>query len=238
MGAVEAAPVPVDAPDFETAPLTRPEYFFSVSHFYRGEVDRANTWRTRIDSTTNWAVATAAAFSGFALSHPEVPHVVVLFGNLMLMALLWIEARRFRVFDVFRARVRKTEENFFGPILTRQLDSPFTEWGVYMAGDLLHPQFRNSFWQVMGMRLRRNYLALFLALLACWLVKVFVLPDPSSSAGFLERIAILSMPPWLVVSTLILFYTFLGVLFVTTRRHKRIEDFEWGTGHELSSYDC
>src|SRR6185503_6102412 len=30
----------------------------AMVHFYRGEVQRSNTWRTRLDNTTYWAVLT------------------------------------------------------------------------------------------------------------------------------------------------------------------------------------
>lgn len=224
--------------NLEADELTRPEYFFGIAHFYRGEVDRANTWRMRIDTTSNWAVAAAAAFSGFGLAHPEIPHVIVLFGNLVVFALLWIETRRFRVFDVFRARVRKTVENFFGPVLNRKLDSPIMEWGVYMHQDLLNPQFRNTLWEVMGMRLRRNYLFLFVGLLVCWLIKVFVLVDPTTEAlSAYERVAALRVPPWLILATLGSFYAFLGVLLFTTRANRRHYTADWGTGKTVKWYD-
>ena len=36
----------------------------ALAHLYRGEVYRSTAWRTRLDSTTNWAVVT----TGIALS--------------------------------------------------------------------------------------------------------------------------------------------------------------------------
>jgi uncharacterized membrane protein len=36
----------------------------ALAHLYRGEVYRSTVWRTRLDSTTNWAVVT----TGIALS--------------------------------------------------------------------------------------------------------------------------------------------------------------------------
>lgn len=33
----------------------------AMVHFYRGEVQRSNTWRNRLDTTTNWAVLTGGA---------------------------------------------------------------------------------------------------------------------------------------------------------------------------------
>ena len=35
------------------------EFNMAMVHFYRGEVQRSNVWRTRLDTTTNWAVITA-----------------------------------------------------------------------------------------------------------------------------------------------------------------------------------
>src|SRR5262245_37214895 len=31
------------------------EFNTALVHFYRGEVQRSNVWRTRLDTTTNWA---------------------------------------------------------------------------------------------------------------------------------------------------------------------------------------
>ena len=175
----------IEEQSFEDFALTRQEYITAIPHFYRGEVSRSNVWRLRVDATTNWAVGAAAATSGFAFSSPENTYLILIFGVFVVFALLWIEARRFRIYDVFRARVRRTEENFFGPILTRQLDSPQLNWGALMARDFLHPQFRMSFWEAMGLRLRRNYIVLFLLLLVCWLGKVAFLTveRPLESAG-------------------------------------------------------
>jgi len=36
----------------------------AIAHLYRGEIYRSTVWRTRLDSTTNWAVVT----TGIALS--------------------------------------------------------------------------------------------------------------------------------------------------------------------------
>lgn len=32
-----------------------------LTQYYRGEVSRANTWRNRMDRTTNWSVVIVAA---------------------------------------------------------------------------------------------------------------------------------------------------------------------------------
>src|SRR5262245_23146106 len=44
------------------------EFNTAMIHFYRGEVQRSNTWRNRLDTTTNWAVITAGATLSFVFS--------------------------------------------------------------------------------------------------------------------------------------------------------------------------
>ena len=67
-------------------------------HFYRGEVTRANTWRNRLDTTTNWAVVTTGATLSFAFSLPTNPHFVILINTVLVGFFLFMEARRYRYF--------------------------------------------------------------------------------------------------------------------------------------------
>src|ERR1041385_2662341 len=57
------APRPVRRP-----PPTPSEFNTAMAHFYRGEITRANTWRNRLDTTTNWAVLATGATPSFAFS--------------------------------------------------------------------------------------------------------------------------------------------------------------------------
>ena len=47
-----------------TAPVFSAADIGALAHLYRGEVYRSTVWRTRLDTTTNWAVVT----TGIALS--------------------------------------------------------------------------------------------------------------------------------------------------------------------------
>src|SRR5438046_9709247 len=49
------------------------EFNVAMAHFYRGEVQRSNTWRTRLDNTTYWAVLTVGGALSFAFSSPNNP---------------------------------------------------------------------------------------------------------------------------------------------------------------------
>ena len=63
-------------------------------------------WRQRLDMTTNWAITSSTAIITIAFSTRGVPHIIFFFNLAIVAVLLWIEARRYRFYDAFRARVR------------------------------------------------------------------------------------------------------------------------------------
>ena len=178
---------PRPTPSFEDVPLTRNEYITSMVHFYRGEMSRANTWRNRLDATTNWAVVTVAATLTFAFSDPDHPHAALLLTNFLVSIFLSFEARRFRYFDVWRSRIRMIEENFFIPIIRRNLVSPREDWREWVAEDLDHPTFKITMFRALGMRLRRNYLGMFAVILLAWLGKLNLHPERATSLSEVIR---------------------------------------------------
>lgn len=195
------------APRFEDYPLTRVEYINVMVHFYRAEVARSVSWRQRLDATTNWAVLTTAGMLSFSFSVPEAPHIVMLLSNFILLAYLAIEARRFRYFAVYRARVRMIEENFLIPILRRDLESPMGAWRDALAGDLDLPKYKTTMAQAMGFRVRRNYVWIFLIVLGGWFVKLMVHPTLAASwRDVWSRMAVGHLPPSLVLLLGMVFY--------------------------------
>jgi len=117
---------------------------------------RASVWRGRLDTTTNWALVTSGGMLSFAFSAPDHSHVTLLLANFLALMFLTYEARRFRYFDVWRSRVRMLEENFFLPIIRRNLVSPRSDWREWVAEDLDQPKFKISLLEAIGMRLQRN----------------------------------------------------------------------------------
>src|SRR6516225_5139145 len=106
-----------------------------LAHLYRGEMYRSKIWRTRLDATTNWAVAT----TGIALSvtfgssgNSPLPLVLV---ALMSLVFLTIEARRYRYFDIWRTRVRIMEKSLYGPILRGEGVRVDNGWNEELARD-------------------------------------------------------------------------------------------------------
>jgi uncharacterized membrane protein len=203
---------------FEDYPLTRQEYLSVMVHFYRAEVSRSTAWRQRLDASTNWAVLTTAAMLSFTFASKEHEHIILLLTTLIIMAYLNIEARRFRYFEVYRARVRMLEENFLLPVITRQLESPMGTWREMVAMDLDLPKYKTTLFEAMGFRLRRNYAFIFLTVLGGWLVKLSIHPEFVMSWRELwERMAVGFIPSWVTAGIGILLYAFLGWLMWRAR---------------------
>lgn len=193
MAAAPEIPPTASADTFETSPLTRAEYINAVIHFYRGERSRADAWRSRLDPTTNWAVVTAGGMLSFAFTQEDHSHVSLLLAELLVLIFLGIEARRFRYFDVWRSRVRMIEENFFIPILKRDLISPRQNWRDSVIRDLDQPSFKMTLREAVALRLRFNYIWIFLVLFLAWLAKLNLHPEPAS--GLAELVARMAIGP-------------------------------------------
>lgn len=192
-------------------------------HLYRGEVGRANTWRTRLDGTTNWAVLTTGATLSFAFSSPNNTQVMILINTLLIFFFLYIEARRYRFYDLWRSRVRLMETEFFAEMLTPSTTSQDHRWRDLLAHDLLYPRFGITLWQALGRRLRRNYLWIFSVLVVSWVVKISIHPFATQSPDVLmQRIAIGPIPAWAVLLTGVVFNMFIIYLALSTRG--RLED--------------
>ncbi|MDX1624673.1 MAG: DUF2270 domain-containing protein [Gemmatimonadota bacterium] len=192
---------------FEEFPLTREEYISAMTHFYRGELGRADAWRSRLDPTTNWAVVTAGGMLSIAFTTPEHSHVTLLLAVVLITVFLGFEARRFRYYDVWRSRVRMMEENFFIPILRRNLVSPREDWRDYVAEDLDRPTFKMTLLEAVGMRLWNNYLWIYFAVLLAWIVKLHLHPDRATSPGQLvERAEVGPLGGEVMLGLVILFY--------------------------------
>lgn len=184
----------------------RPSEFNSAMvHFYRGEVQRANTWRNRLDTTTNWAIITAGTAISFSLSDPTHHHGVLLLNIVLIFIFLFIEARRYRYFELWSYRIRLLETDFFAAMLVPPFH-PSSDWAETLADSLLRPKFPISLWEAMGRRFRRNYLAIFLALVVVWIFKNYTQPTAAmTSDEFIERARIGAAPGEWVLGAVLLF---------------------------------
>jgi len=193
-----------------------PSYVNAMSHFYRGELGRIMVWRQRLDTTTSWAITVTSSIFTVAFSIRDVPHIIFFFNIAIVAMLLWIEARRYRFYDAFRARVRMLEAHFLVPIVAQNTAMLHGEWQKLVCEDLLLPSFKISRFEAVGRRLKRNYAFIFYIILSAWLTKIF-LHSQSAIVSFPTFYAALSVgpsiPSWLVAFLLVA--TFGGALGVS-----------------------
>lgn len=196
----------------------------ALVHYYRAEVSRMNTWRRRLDVTTNWAIITSAGFLSFGFSNREITHFVIVLATIIVTCFLFIEARRYKYYDLWQWRVDLLNENFFAGIISPGTNSLIPNWREILADDLQHLRFKITFWEAFGKRLRRNYSWLFIVLALCWITKVLIHPLPAEGfTGFVERAAIYHLVPgWIVVASGLVFNgALLAIAIGTIRKHRR-----------------
>src|SRR5436190_12490078 len=92
----------------------------ALAHLYRGEVYRSTVWRTRLDTTTNWAVVTTGIALSLTFSNSAASPLPLALVGLLDVLFLIIEARRYRFFDFWRLRAHVLELHFMGPLLLGQ----------------------------------------------------------------------------------------------------------------------
>jgi len=220
------------AADYESTPLSRQEYIAAIVHLYRGELYRATVWRQRLDNTTNWAVITTAGLLSFSFGLETHSHVVLLIGMVMIGVFWMFEARRYRYADIWYSRVRKIEENFYGPILRRDPASPLREWGQLVAEDLFRPRFKITRRQALRKRLLRNYWAIYSVLLGAWGVKLLIHPTPAQNwSDVRAHLAIGALPWWVPLLAVGLFLAGILVLVLGTKPSPSEEQDHWNISH-------
>lgn len=188
------------------------EFNTAMVHLYRGEISRANIWRSRLDSTTNWAVVTTAGLLTFSFGSASNSHVIILLGLLMICIFLVIEARRYRYYELWSLRIRLLETDFFAAMLTPPF-APHQEWATRLADSLLTPSYPITFVEAIGRRLRRNFIWLFLVLGLAWLVKLQLHPQMATSVNHLVRNADIGPFPGEFVMIIVVLF-FLGLLLL------------------------
>ena len=177
-----------------------PGYVNAMSHFYRGELGRIMVWRQRLDITTNWAITSSTAIITIAFSNREVPHIIFFFNLAIVWGMLWIEARRYRFYDAFRARVRMLEAHFLVPMVMENRQMLQGEWKKLVCEDLILPRFKISKLEAVGRRLKRNYVFIFILIMVAWVTKIFLhAREPIDSVwAFYRSLSVGHIPSWLV----------------------------------------
>jgi uncharacterized membrane protein len=220
-------------PAFEESALTRAEYIMALSHLYRGELHRSITWRIRLDTTTNWAIIAGVGILTFSFQNPGYAPQTLLAGMYANLLFLLLESQRFRYSDVYQARVRMVEENFYVPLLRRDLVSPMADWGPLVAEDFLNPRFHLTMRQAIRARLARIYLPLYVAQLVGWLSLVAWRRPPGIS--LLQMMQIGRLPGWVPLALNIGLFGFMIYIIAFTPRVISLPEFY---GHDAGRRDA
>jgi uncharacterized membrane protein len=214
-------------------PRSRGEYITILAHYHRAEIARMAGWRDRIDRTTNWAITVCAAMLSLTFSTPTAHHSVLLFGMLLVLLLLLIEARRYRFFDVYRRRVRSLERNYYAQVFNPTKDVP-PQWARILGEDLARPAFLITHRRAMSRRLKRNYIWMFLLMALAWVLKISAGisqaigeagAQPGAARSWYAGADIGPVPGMLVIAALMVFYAWLlYTAFWLYRGHADAED--------------
>lgn len=196
--------------------LKTSEFVTAMVHLFRAEIQRANVWRQRLDTTTNWAVVATGATLSIAFSQATVHHGIIILNTLLVLWFLFIEARRYRYYELWSYRVRLMETDFYAAMLVPPFH-PSPEWAESLAENLLTPSFPISMWEAFGRRLRRNYFWIFLILYASWAAKIWLFPEPATTLGeFIQRSAVGPVPGGIMIILGLLLYTSLALIAIAT----------------------
>jgi uncharacterized membrane protein len=208
--------VTVDAHAFDASEIT------ALSHLYRGELYRSTVWRTRLDTTTNWAVVTTGISLSLTFSSASATPLPLVLVGLLVAVFLSIEARRYRFFDFWRIRAHVLEVNFFGPILRGQGVRTDNNWNEILYQDYRSPNLHITYLEAIGRRIRRNYGWIFMIQVVAYIGKLMIHPMPITSLSeIFVRATIGPVPGQIVLLAGFAFHaTWIAIAFHTSRSRR------------------
>ena len=178
----------------------------ALAHLYRGEVYRSTIWRTRLDNTTNWAVVTIGIALSVSFSKQDASPLPLVFAGLLSVVFLLFEARRYRYFNVWRARARWMERHFYAPMLRGEGVQSDNDWPQVLAKDYCEPRHHISLARAIGRRLRRNFVWILGIQALAYYGKIAIHPVPMSTfTELLQRAAVGPIPGELMLLGSVLF---------------------------------
>lgn len=202
----------------------------ALAHLYRGEVYRSTIWRTRLDTTTNWSVVTLGVALSISFSSPTASPLPLVLVGVLMMFFVTIESRRYRYFNVWRARARWFETHFYAPMLTDGDLHMEEGWQETLARDYWAPRYHIDLFTALGRRIRRNYLWILIIQTVAYLGKLVVHPTAIASLDDLwQRAAVGPIPGQLMLALGVVYIaTWAGIAFISYRadraRHGRAVD--------------
>jgi len=191
----------------------------ALAHLYRGEIYRSTVWRTRLDSSTNWAVVTTGIALSATYSHADASPLPLVLVGLLVTVFLAFEARRYRYFNVWRARARLLETDFYAPMIRGEGASLDPGWTELLASDYCHPRYHISYARAIGRRLRRTYAWIFLIQAIAYCGKLAIHPGALTTlADLWARAAVGPIPgPWVIGAGILFHAGWMAFALITLR---------------------
>lgn len=196
----------------ENPKISDDEIETALIHLYRGEVQRVNTWRNRLDRTPYWSLVMVAGMISWSFSAPTRSPALILVTIPLTSALLTLEANRYQMHEVWRSRMRLLEENFFANLLDPDTSLPRSEWMKVLSQDLREPEFKVTFFTALSLRLRRIYLWIFATIIFGWFMKLTLHPTQVESVTSAVKRARIGFIPGMAVT--IFMVTFLVAVMI------------------------
>jgi uncharacterized membrane protein len=198
-------------------------FMTAMVHFYRGELQRANAWRSRLDVTTNWAVISTGAALSFAFGDSGVHHSVILLLSFLITLFCMIEARRYRYYELWSYRVRLMEIDFYAAMLVPPF-KPRPDWASRLADSLTKANYPITLAEAVGHRLRRNYIWIYGIIGVAWIAKLLLYSPPDSVVtleSIISRARMGAIRGEVVFALVGLWYVLLLITAFVTRTNQR-----------------
>lgn len=200
----------------------------ALAHLYRAEVYRSTIWRSRLDNTTNWSVVTTGLALSISYSSPNSSPLPLILVGMLITVFLMFEARRYRYFNVWRARCRLLETDFYAPMLRGEGAKLDDRWNTLLSSDYIRPNFHISYLRAIGRRLRKNYVYILIVQGVAYFGKLAIHPTAMTTVDeMLERAAIGPIPGEVVMLCGVCFHSgWMMLAYVTWRielNHRRPE---------------
>ena len=104
------------AQQLDPSHITQTEFVTAMVHLHRGELSEATAWRSRMDTTTNWAVVFSVTTLSFVFADKSSErHVLIPIVSVFCTFLLLMEARRYRVLRYLALTRPDDRDQFLSP---------------------------------------------------------------------------------------------------------------------------
>ena len=168
---------------------------------------------------TQGAVVTTRIALSATYSNAEASPLPMVLVGLLVTVFLLFEARRYRYFNVWRARARLLETDFYAPMLSDEGARRGLDWAALLARDYRNPSYNISYARAIGRRLRRTYGWIFAIQAIAYYGKLAIHPTPLTAASQIwERAAIGPLHGAWVITAGICFHAGWALFAIVTQR--------------------